>query len=603
MNDVSKLFLFFVALSFLVLSCSRGQEIAREDIEALKNEYAARILERTITKPGPPEYSIGSSGGEYRTSINSDVKSFNLLNIRDASSASIVDFFSETLFDYDAYTKEFLPGLAESFRVEHDEEKKITYVYILLRDNLYWSTANGSRVPVYSDDIIFWHDDVEGNEKLQMPGYAGQFITMEDGSKKRIEIEKIDERQFRFVLPRFLANPLLYINTNFGPRYIYEKARRESGIEGMLNALSIDTDPRDVPSVGSYYLVEYQPGQRVVLERNPDYWQFDDAEQRLPYIERRVIRIASEETSLLLLKEGELSARSLQNSELDELLEIEDPSFSIYNAGTGLGASFFSFNQNVNVVEEHKLRWFSSKKFRQAMSRLLPRQRIVDEIHRGFATPAHYFFARANIFFDETIQLQYTFNLERAMQILREDGFSLQDEQLYDSLGVPVEFDIFFGVENKIAKDTVILFSQELAKVGIKANVRPIDFQNLVERITKSYMWDVILVGLGANYWPSGGSNVWQSKGNFHIWYPLQSSPATEWEREIDELYQKGLHTIDNDERKKIYDRYQRIILEELPLIYTVYTNSFIAYDKKLENIFVDTLQGSEGIYYYFLEP
>jgi peptide/nickel transport system substrate-binding protein len=104
----------------------------------------------------------------------------------------------------------------------------------------------------------------------------------------------------------------------------------------------------------------------------------------------------------------------------------------------------------------------------------------------------------------------------------------------------------------------------------------------------------VVSVALGANYWPSGGSNVWQSSGNFHIWHPLQEEPATEWEARVDELYNEGRFTLGEAERKEIYDEYQQIILEQLPLMYTVHPFSFLGIRNKWGNVYYDTLNGLE---------
>lgn len=599
--------LLYVSLSIMLLLCSgifsgcaKRKEVSAEEARELQDSYMASILEKTVRKPGPPVYQEGQHGGEYLVSITGDISSFNPAIIRDSQTQSAVGVFYPYLFNYNPYERRFTPDLAEKFRIENDEADEKTYVYVTLRENIFWTTANRSRVPIDADDIIFWFTEVEGEESLQLSGYSGQFITMEDGSKQRIEVEKLSSKVFRFVLPRILANPLLYVNMSFGPRYIFEEAKRKTGTQSMLDLLSIDTKPGDVPSAGPYYLVEYLPGQRIVLEQNPDYWERTESNASLPYIARRVIKIVSENTSLLMLKNAELSSRSIKNSELDEMLAVQDPGFTIYNAGTSLGSLFFSFNQNPDTVEEAKLRWFSSKKFRQAMSSAVPRQRIIDEIHRGLGEPALYFAAKANIFFDPAITLKYTFDLDRARSLLKEDGFTLQDKQLHDREGIPVIFDMVLGVETKTSIDMATLFAQELEKLGIKMTVRPIDFQNLVERVSVSYDWDAILVGLGSNYWPSSGSNVWPSTGNFHLWNPLQKEPTTDWEKRINYLYETGLYTLDEQERREKYREFQEIILEELPIIYLVYVNSFVAFDSSIENVFVDNLQGSRSIFHYF---
>ncbi len=596
------LYILFILISNVLFSCTKNQEVSRAEALNLQQAYASRILNKTVTKPGPPQYSVGFYGGNYSSTITSDIKSFNMIVIFDATTSSLVQNFFPYLFEYDAYKKQFTPHLAKKFTVEYDQEKDISYVYVTLRENVFWTTIQEKKAQCTSDDVIYWYNEVVGDKRLQMSAYTGQFITLADGSKKRIEIEKIDTYTFRFIIPRIVANPLLMVNMNFGPKYIYEKAKKEEGIQGLINALSIDTPPSEVPSIGPYVLTEYVPAQRIILTKNPHYWKLDSEDNALAYIEKKVISIAAENTSLLMLKNKEISGRTLSNSELDELITIETPHFTIYNAGTGLGSMFFSFNQNTDVEDEHKLRWFTSKKFRQAMSSAVPRQRIVNEVHRGLGEPALHFYAKANPFFNSSIQLKYTYNLDRAKSLLAEDGFYLKEAVLYDKHHVPVEFEIMMSAENKDGVDATTIFSQELEKLGITVTIRPLDFQNLVERLSTSYDWDAVWIGLGANYWPTGGINVWPSNGRLHLWHPLQETPATLWEAEIDKLYSMGKYTINHEKRQEIYDTLQAIMLEELPIIYTVHVNSFTAIDTNVKNVFIDNLQGSDSIYHFFQE-
>jgi peptide/nickel transport system substrate-binding protein len=170
---------------------------------------------------------------------------------------------------------------------------------------------------------------------------------------------------------------------------------------------------------------------------------------------------------------------------------------------------------------------------------------------------------------------------------------------MYDADGNHIEFDVNMGAENQTGIDVASIFSDELSEIGVTANVRPIDFQNLVERLTSTYDWEVATVALGANYWPSGGSNVWQSSGNFHLWHPLQEEPATEWEARIDRLYNEIRFTINDDEGRRLYGEFQRILLTELPLFYIVHPFSFLAIRDKWQNVYYDTLGGAETERFY----
>ena len=578
------------------------EELSEGEAMSQREQARADILAKTVSRPGGQEWELGAVGGTWLSSVTNDPKTFNTMTARDADTRAVVDVLFDYLADYDPYRREFVPNLA-SFEVEVDAEADSLTVIYTLRDDLYWTTLAdpAARVPVTADDVIFWYDEIEGDQDLQQPGYAGQFIELADGSEARVEATRIDARTVAFHFPRIVANPILSTNMDFGPRYLYEPAKREGGVEAVLNLFSIDTDPATIPSVGPYHIAEYEPGVRVVVVRNPNYWKKDAAGVTLPYVERVIYQIVPDRnTELLLFKEGNKDAYSLRPEDLDELLNVEDPDFTVYQGGASLGAAFVAFNQNPDTMDELVHSWFSQTRFRQAMSSLLNRDRIASQVYRGLAEPALHFFARANPYFDESIRQEFSYDPERARALLAEIGIRPNAEGLMeDAAGNHIEFNIHVGAENNVGIDVMNIFADELKAAGITGNLRPIDFQKLVEMLTSTYDWHVATASLGANYWPEGGSNVWQSKGNFHLWHPLQEEPATEWEARVDHLYNEGRFTIDRERAKAIYDEYQRLLLDQAPLTYLVHPLAFLAVRDKWGNVFYDTLGGLDSDYLY----
>lgn len=582
-------------------SCGGGtEEVTLEEAAAQREESRNALLDRTVSKPGPPEYVAGRLGGEWVTSSTNDPKTFNEVNVTDTETGSIVGVLQDILVDYDPYVREWKPNLAD-WEIVVDEENDELRVIFTLRDDLYWTLPGQSideGVKVTSDDAVYWYNEISGDAALQMTTNAQQYVTMPDGSEARIRAERIDDRRFVMIYPRIVANPLLSSNMSFGPRYIYQPVKESQGAEGVLNLFSVDTDVTEIPSVGPYHIVEYSPGVRLVMQRNPHYWKKDENGTAIPYVERVIYRIVPDQnTEFLLFKDGTRDAYGARPEDLEELVSAENPDYTVYNGGENLGSAFISFNQNPENIDPVKYGWFIQPQFRQAMSSMLNRERIARQVYRGLASPALGFFARANPMYDPEIALEYTYSPERAIALLAEIGIE-QDEEgvMRDAGGNAIEFSINMGAEGTIGIDVATLFADELETIGITLNVRPIDWQALIGRLTSTYDWEAIVLALsGANYWPTGGSNIWPSSGNLHLWHPLQVEPATEWEARIDYLYNEGKFTVDEEQRREIYDEYQRILLEQLPLIYTVHSLSFLAVRDKWNNVFYDTLRGFDA--------
>ena len=593
-----------VVLSALVLvSCgATKREMSADQIAFQKKAAENSLLAKTVQKPGGGEYEKGVVGGTWMTSINNDPKSFNTLTARDADTGAVVNGLYDYLLDYDPYTKQWKPNLA-SYEVKTNEQARTMEVVFTLRNDLYWTTLADpqKRVKVTSDDVVYWYNEIDGDKELQLPGYAQQFLDMPDGTKKRIEVQKLDERSFVMKYPRIVAMPELSSNMTFGPKYVFEPVKKAKGAEGLLNLWSIDSDPKTIPSIGPYYIESYRPGISVTLKRNPNYWKKDDYGQTLPYIDTVEMKIVPNlETEKLKFLAGELDNYGLRPEDLREMVDKSPRDYTVYYSGPNLGAALISWNQNPTNLAPKYVKWFSNTKFRQAMSCFFNRDRVVKEVYRGLADPALYFFARPNPYFNPSIKEQYTYDPERGKKLLAEIGITPNKTgQMQDSDGNLIEYDMIMGVENNVGIDIGNIYADELKKVGIKLNVKPVNFQKLVDSIINTYDWQSVMVGLGANYWPTSGVNVWLSSGNFHLWHPLQDKPATAWEAKIDELYQKGYVTRDHAAARKIWDEYQRVILDQLPVMYMVNADGFAAYRDRWANLRVDNLSSPDLRYVY----
>jgi peptide/nickel transport system substrate-binding protein len=595
---------FSVVLTFCLVStfssCANLDEMSLEEYEALSTEGLQELLSKTQTKPWRGEEFVpGKLGGAWKSSMIRDPKSFNhLIAERDAETAAIMRSLTDYLFDYDVVRREWKPRCASPEIVVYEENQTLD-VICTLRDDLYWSYyGSDMKVPVTSDDVIFWYNEIEGDVEFKSSAYNGQFLLMEDGSDARITIEKIDRKRFRFHFPRIVADPLLTTNRDFGPMHIYEPAKREGGAQGVWDLFSIASDPKLIPSMGEWFLVQYIPSRRLVFKRNPDYWKKDSNGLSVPFFEEQVVQILPDQnTQYLVFKSGKLDSYSSRPEDLNELINKKNAGYTVFNAEGSMGAGLWGFNQNPQNSDTPQYEWFIKKEFRQAMSCLLNRDRINAQVYRGLAEPKLDFFPPPNPYFNPDIVLEYQYDPGRALQLLESVGFALDGQGvLRDDKNRRVEFDLSFPADVSVHADVASIIADELGKAGIKVNLRATDFQKLVEQLTDSYDWQSLMIGLGSNLFPTQGSNVWPSDGNLHFWHPLQEKPFTEWEARVDYLYNEGSYTIDRTKAYEIWDEYQCLILEQCPVIYLMRTRGFWALQNRWDfsNVYYDNLNGSE---------
>lgn len=575
------------------------------EIEAYKASMQNNLVQRTVSKPWKDEpWTCGKQGGDWQTSISGDPKSFNfLIAERDAETSGILNVLNDYLVDYNSVQKKWVPRLA-GFEVRTDEKSKTMDVILTLRDDIFWSFYENSkpRVKVTSDDVVFWYDEIMCDEEMGSSAYNSQFMEMDDGSVKRISIEKIDERRFAFHFPKIVADPLLSINMSFGPAFQYKKAKDEGGAAAVKNLNSVAVDPKTLPSMGAYFITEYTPGQRVVYTRNDDFWEKDANGVNIHYPEKRIATIIGDNnTRFLLFKQGKLETFSPSPEQLEDIVNNAknngDDGYTVFNAGGSMSAPFWTFNQNPKNSDEPSYKWFIKKEFRQAMSCLLNRERIISQTYRGLAEPKYGFFPKANAFYNEEIILPYRFSHAHAQKLLANAGFEKRsDGFLYDENGVKVEFDLSIVSSQPVMSDIAQIISDECKKEGITVNVRQTDFQRIVEQLTSTYDWQTLIIGLGgSNIFPTQGSNVWVSSGNLHMWNPLQKTPATDWEKRIDYLYNTAKCIPDIEKARPLWEEYQRIFLEQCPIVYLVSGRTFFSINNRwnLSNVYFDNQVGA----------
>ena len=592
--------LFSIIFSFILISCSKDDGMELSEIEALTQQGHSELLSKCVYKPwNGGTYADGKAGGTWYTTILDDPKTFNqLIGERDGQSSALISETLDYLFDYDSYTREWKAEAAD-FKIETDEKSGILTVHCKLRDDMFWSFYDSDKkIPVTSDDIVFWYNEIAGDEQFASSSYGSQWVTMPDGSENHIDCVKIDDKNFDFVFPRIVADPLLACNMSLCPSFIFREAKEKNGADGVKNLFSVNSDPKTIPSCGRFFITEYSPSQRLVFTRNPDYWKKDSRGYSMPYYDQMICQIVGDmNTDYLLFKEGKTETYNPRPEEVSDVVNAQGNDYTVFAADGSMGASLWSFNQNPVHKDEPYYKWFTKKEFRQAMSCLLNRDRIINQTYRGLAQPKYDFFPEANPYYNADITLKYRFDIEKAEKLLKSAGFEKKsDGFLYDDENHKVEFDLTIPSSNTIFNDIAQILVDEAKKAGVTITIRQTDFQKVVEMLTSTFDWQSVFIGLGSNLFPSQGSNVWPSNGNLHLWYPYQESPATDWEARVDYLYNEGCYTNDKKAAKKIWDEYQELLLEECPVIYLLRSRSFFAIRNKwdLTNVYYDNLNGAK---------
>ena len=252
--------------------------------------------------------------------------------------------------------------------------------------------------------------------------------------------------------------------------------------------------------------------------------------------------------------------------------------FQTINLGPSSGTEFLVFNL-------HDSKWFNNLYFRQAISHAIDRNGIVDNVLSGVGKPLFTPESLPSIYLNKKIAGGYEQDLDLARGLLKKGGFKWdKDGNLLGSKNRKIEFTILTNSENNVRQAIGVIIQDDLKKLGIKVNLRPIDFNTLIGK-SDSGDWEALILGFtGGFFEPNEGANVWKLNGRLHLFDQKPHKPR-DWEIKIDKIFSEGTKYVDFQSRKKFYDRFQEIVYEELPFIYLTSPLRIVAIQDGLGNI------------------
>ena len=572
------------AAALAVLACS-------DDRRDAAPAGAAVIADRLRANADAFAYTIGLPGGTLTVATISEPLTLNLAIATDTASGGVLGHLFEGLTEISWLSGEAEPALAESWERSQDG---LAWTF-RLRPDVRWHDGT----PFTAHDVAFTFNDIIYNPDIESnarTAFEFRFLDPETGAwvTEAMTVTALDDHRVRCELPVPFAPFLRSMGTPIYPRHILAPHVEDGTFAAVWD---IDADPAEVIGTGPFTLARYDPGDRVVLRRNPDYWLTDDAGNPLPYLDEIVYVVVPDlESELASFRAGESDAHGVLGAEFAELEALQaEGNFTIHRRGPGFGEEFLTFNLNPAAVAADRLSWFEQARFRQAVAHSVDRSRIIDEVLHGLGYPQWSSVSPAAGAFHNPDVRRYGYDLAAANRLLDELGWADTDGDGFreDQSGNAVAFTLLTNAQNSVREQIGTIIQQGLTEIGIETDYRLIDFGDLVYRLTATYDWEAVIIGFSGGPDPHGGIALWHSSAALHLWHPNQAAPATEWEAEIDDLYVRASQELDAEERVRLYHRAQAVAADHLPVIYTAQAERLTA----VRNIFGNTTPTLYGIW------
>jgi peptide/nickel transport system substrate-binding protein len=429
----------------------------------------------------------------------------------------------DTLVYRDTQTREFVPGLAESWEISPDG---LIYTFTLKQG------------VTFHDGTEFNADAVRVNiQRIKDPTLNSQKAALLLGPI--INVEVVDESHVRLILSEPYA-PLL---DGLSQPYL--------GIASPKALSESDAATYQFHQVGTgpYRFVDYAVNDRLVLERNPDYTWGPTVvtNQTVPAIERIIFRFYEDPPTRALALEsgdaqimGELLPTDAHRLDSAGSIQVQPESIP------GMPLQFFFNTQHVPT---------DSLPARQALIIATDRQAIVQSIFQGYSPIAYGPLNSATLYYNPAVEGRYGFDPVQAAAIFNTTGWVDSDGDGWrDNQGTALELRVVvppWGLTPDVAQ---LLKQQWETTLQIKVTIQQVaSFPMLVET-ANSGDYDVIALNafdldpvLLNSFYQTGGRSNWA-----HI-----ASP------ELDTLLLSAQKEMDPSQRAALYAKIQTYIMDQ----------------------------------------
>jgi len=407
------------------------------------------------------------------------------------------------------------------------------------------TSADGNAMTIKLRPGVKFHDgealDAEAakfsiERHINMPG---SFRKSELASVDHVEI--VDPLTIKLVLKSPFA-PLISQLTDRAGMMVSPKAVKEEGDKFGLHPVC----------AGPYKFVERVQQDRMVFERFADYWNKDNV-----FIDRVVfLPIVDATVRLANLKSGGLDL--IERVLATDIKDVESDSRLVLATAPELGYLGLTINTN-NDKSKGAL---TNVKVRQALDLSIDREALNQVAFNGEFTPGNQWVSPSHPYYQQSSPIRQR-DVGKAKALLKEAGVSLP---------VSIDYMVPKGSEYEAVAQVV---QSMAAEAGFDIKLRLVEFATSFKQV-QTGDFQVFQINWSGRIDPDGNSYVF-----LHTGAPQNDGGYSN--PEADKLMEDARLTSDFAERKAIYEKLTKILLNDEPIIYLYHKKLLFGHTKKLE--------------------
>ncbi len=442
----------------------------------------------------------------------------------DAPSERIDDLIFDSLVRRDEHFQLY-PWLAESWETPDPR----TYIFHLHRGVRF---HNGQ--PLTARDVKWTFDSL----------LSGKIRTSKNGTFTAVDqIDAPDDYTVIFHLKEPMASLLWNVS---------------EGAIGIVPYGSGEDFNRNPIGSGPFRFVGAQPDKNVVVERNRDYWA---TPAKLERVEFRVIPDTTTRALELRKRSADVVSNGLTP---DMVLALQKDDGLEVLRGPGTIYAYLALNLRDPTLRDVRVR--------RALAYAIDLGPMIHYLWRDQARPAYSVLPPQHWAYDADVA-KYPYDPALARKLLDEAGYP-------ENNGVRFHLAMKTSTEESTRLLAAVL-QQQLRAVGIMLDIRTFEFATFYSDITKGAYQLHSLRWVGGNLDPDIFEYVFSTKS----FAPKRANRTFYSNPKVDELIEESRATLDQSQRKLLFDQIQQIVAEDLPYINLWYLDNVIVHTKRVRGI------------------
>ena len=253
-------------------------------------------------------------------------------------------------------------------------------------------------------------------------------------------------------------------------------------VVGIVPEHAYDSETYGADPIGSgrYILKQWDRGQQVILEANPDYYG------EAPKMQRVTILFMEEDAAFLAAQAGEVDAAYTSATYSDQTIDgfHLDSYASVDNRGFNLPAVPSGTDEEGRTVGNDLT---SDVLVRRAINIGVDRQEMIDNVLNGYGTPA-YSICDQMPWYNEASEVEY--DPEAAAELLDEAGWTMGDDGIREKDGVKAELNLLYATGDSVRQALAADFADQLGKLGISCTIEGVGWDTAYDRaLSEPLIW------------------------------------------------------------------------------------------------------------------